>query len=394
MRFPIGSIIRALAHNDVSSVSVTDDSLLSTLSNYKQGENHECKTIPIHNLIMILTAVIIGIALSVGMSIRAIGNYFLGESSFTANSHGALSVQLPAGREYVLFLFNTSDNWAETGIMLHKGDRIKLTMSGAYNSSLGHVIANADDNTPNDSRHILTHSTDNNRIKFRVESPSNLSNGCNSGEFVISKHRDMRKCFHTIKNAGTLQLAVADTIFNDENHLRSLFEKERFTYIPPYINAKVLLPDKIFANDTISEFGYVAKAPAGGYKKMYYYDNLGQILVCAEIKHPLRGSVLNPQLALRSVDSCIRSLYSELCSPLALLCSFLAFLGLIVWITFIIGVRFLVALLIAFLITYPIFWLLTIIKSKKESKPEKNKRQSKKNKRQPKKIKGKSIKAV
>lgn len=59
------------------------------------------------------------------------------------NRCGAFVPTNSCGREYVLFMFNSADVWADSGIQLCAGDRIKISASGAFNSTVEQSVAAA-----------------------------------------------------------------------------------------------------------------------------------------------------------------------------------------------------------------------------------------------------------
>lgn len=69
-----------------------------------------------------------------------INDVLLHETRFHINEQGTIIPNKPFGGEYAFFLFNTSEIWANPGIQVNKRDRIRLSISGGFNSSIEHVL--------------------------------------------------------------------------------------------------------------------------------------------------------------------------------------------------------------------------------------------------------------
>ena len=87
------------------------------------------------------------LVVSVWYGIFFIKDVILYETEFTTNEQGAIVPKKPLGGEYVLYLFNTSDIWANPGIQVNKNDRIRISISGGFNSSVEEALDAAIENT-------------------------------------------------------------------------------------------------------------------------------------------------------------------------------------------------------------------------------------------------------
>lgn len=64
------------------------------------------------------------------------------------NGEGTMSMKQPCGQEQYLYVYNTAQSWANTGIELLKGDKVEITSSGYYYSSIADMCERAETNKP------------------------------------------------------------------------------------------------------------------------------------------------------------------------------------------------------------------------------------------------------
>ena len=62
------------------------------------------------------------------------------------NEQGAITMAQPCGSERNVFLYNTGQCWANTGIQVVRGDRVEVTASGAYYGRVADLYHCAKDN--------------------------------------------------------------------------------------------------------------------------------------------------------------------------------------------------------------------------------------------------------
>lgn len=72
----------------------------------------------------------------VSLAIFLIHDVVLYRNDIAVSRTGALMPRKACQCEQALYLFNTSQLWADTGITLNEGDRVKISVSGAFHSSL------------------------------------------------------------------------------------------------------------------------------------------------------------------------------------------------------------------------------------------------------------------
>lgn len=359
MKTDFKKVFRLIKPEDVSSMKIEEESLWSRLCFLRPRKIHfrgwSLQPTYIFRLVIVLIAIIVCSATFLFFSFKVIKEDLLEKGDFFSNEMGTIRVKLPAGREFALFLFNTSDLWADTGVELRDGDNIRLSMSGAFHPSLGHLLFDADQNNPNpEKKWVFTKDRVNDTLSrqdsilwmrqkmFYVDSSAKIGNIL----YTVSYHpfnKDSRAIFawdstagekfNKVKGCGTLQLAINDIYFKDTANLDEYvaIDSIRFnfnrsiSFYPDSKNSKKMDCLSIIAKDVMeTEYGVI---PTEFYKRMFYDDNLGQILVCLEIEHPLRGGIMNPVDAFRLQERWMSHFYSKHQWAIALLFSICAFIG-------------------------------------------------------------------
>lgn len=251
------------------------------------------------------------------------------------------------GREYCLFLFNTSELWANTGIYLNEGDRFKISVSGAFHSSVEHLRENAERNNPDttimwiggEKREELSEYLDsvyaciNYKIKcgqnacystfhrkpvepkstyklpqyekrrycvdtnayigavlYRIAPEYQLWDPDNNNETIYALSSKASKGYQKVEKPGVLTMAVNDIYFKDTAMLGHYCRDYPIRFRS---DTMLFIKDSVLYADKGSDY----------YKRMFYDDNLGQILVCLEIQHPLYWGFFDPLTPFRNLDT-------------------------------------------------------------------------------------------
>ena len=354
----IKKIIKHLTDDDISSVSYEEESLLHRLSS-------SSVTHPFYRLILIIVAIIAGIAITVTSSIGIILDGLLDGGQFTSNAEGVLRVEQPLGREYIMYLFNPSDYWADTGIELRDNDRIKINVSGAYHKCVGNMLSDAEFNNPSPKYTLLK--GDGLEFQYRIGNTKD----------TLYWNKQCGSMFKKVKGNGTLQLKINDTFLENDNALYNR-DSIRFNTIPDYLKKNNQpdgrwIPNDILIKDTIDKYDQVVPSPAGYYKTMLYNNNFGQLLVCAEIEHPLRGGHLNPLMPLRTLDIMTGSFFADNDNPalfhIACILSLLVFMLVYVpWMALILLLYFAIILVVPLCVIYLIHCRQSTIHSNTKAK--------------------------
>lgn len=313
---------------DETKVSYKTHSLFHELTGPKSSTQYLKGIFPWHPylvLILILSELLIGVIIILWGTITFIKDDLVYSPQMAVNAQNCLTIKQSAHREYSLYLFNTSDLWADTGIEISKNDRFRMSFSGAFHSSVGHLVAEASNNlsTPtvkwigsrsnqamqtDKRKYCIDSNSDIGTILYRIEPPYPQSETKGKIEKTIRAEENKKKngrnySYSKAKDVGTLQLTVNDIYFEGLENLRAYETDfpERFTtdsvgYFPDFFKTINNTFNNIYEKDT-SLFH-------DRYHRMLYDDNLGQILLCAEIEHPV--GFFNPQRAFRHLEDKIK----------------------------------------------------------------------------------------
>lgn len=317
----LNNALPKLADSDISEIRYNKDSLLESLTKDIRRPTKSWKVFflfPYSSLlrfVLLLTVAIVTLSFVLTFSFIYIKDILLFRSNLSVNNKGVFMPSKSCGREYCLFLFNSSDLWANTGICLNEGDEYKMSVSGAFHSSAGHFCIDADKNN-SDSEVIWIGGkmrkeySDNENItsKQQEKMPYCVKPKAHLGAILyriapeyqlwnpkVDNKKDsihiwkpiIGNEFNKVETSGVLTMAVNDIYFNSVEYLDNYIAK-----FPIRIDS-ILCRDSIIKRDQ----------GKGMYKKMFYDDNIGQILVCLEIQHPLPGGFFNPLSAFRNLET-------------------------------------------------------------------------------------------
>ena len=208
-------------------------------------------------LLAAICSLLVGITLVLVATITLIKDDILYQPRQSSNQQGCLRIWQGAGREYGLYLFNTSDLWADTGIELSEGDRFRISYSGDFHSSAGHLVAEAQNNTPTPTVNWSFHSkkklsdsqskkhdfcldkeTEIGTILFRIAPVRSWKDKViqiNELPYQMTddyKAKVRRHVFKKVKDSkGTLQLAINDVYFEDTSQLDTFAIKNPYRFV-------------------------------------------------------------------------------------------------------------------------------------------------------------------
>lgn len=302
------AIGRLLQSGNYGKASIEEDSLLMRIAlartRFFRWKKWSFPVYPILNLVFVIAAFIGCFALALGFSVSLVKEELAVSQSFSYNAKGAIRAQLPAGKEYVMFLFNTSELWADSGIELRKGDRIKINISGSFHPSVGDLKEDAASNNPYPEMTWIRSGTANRNI-------SQLSSSC------ISKEHPFGSFLYRIAPVSS------DSLEDKDSSIRAWDMRNAEKFHPVKHNGIL----QFCVNDICTS----------------YQDNLGQILVCAEIKHPLRSWFISPLSSFRNLKYQSASHPKLATNPLSAFLLMLLSMGTIL-VEFLLGALLLLAL--------------------------------------------------
>lgn len=347
--------------------------------------------------VLVMTALVMSVTFILHYSIVYIRDVLFYKNELEANSVGAFTPKTGIGTEYGFFLFNTAELWANTGIRISKGDEVSISMSGAFHSSFADLIHDADNNNSSPAirwigmseKDSKTHlfkkiqqwccrpkkdSTTNKasiakadlqyylynqwyqkangrygsrRGKDKPTVPDNVHFGAMlcaiAPEYFSGDPLDTQLDIHilngepfTAQSSGVLRLAVNDIYFENKDSLESYAQNNPTRY------------GQQFNADSIN-------TDVESFRTMFYHDNVGQLLACVEIQHPLKMQYLNPMTAYRMLDEAVREFADESFpnNIVPLGNCILRFLGFVLWIMLICAVW----TIVAFAIITTVYWI-------------------------------------
>ena len=261
--------------------------------------------------------------------IRYINDVILFENQLIINNQGAFNPKKSMNCEYALYLFNTAELWANSGIQVNAKDKIRINFSGAYNSWVEGTIWASDNNRElefswvSSSDIIKTDTTlagkycvsrgspnfgfgspmyaivsesgslQSDPLQLSIKHNKQLDslrkkdikhkNDSIWGDIVLWKRID--NCdFHSAGKTGNLYFAVNDMFFQNDEEIQNY-----------YSDPSTTKPDGTLY--TQKEIDSIKGKP-----KHCYNDNLGQLLVSIEIQRHVPYQFWRPSMAYRFFD--------------------------------------------------------------------------------------------
>lgn len=92
-------------------------------------------------LIIVISLIIVLVFLGISIIALVVKSYYP-YKTVNSNEYGATIIE-NEDNEVIYWLFNTADLWASSGIHVKKGDVISVRASGAFNSSIHHLVEDA-----------------------------------------------------------------------------------------------------------------------------------------------------------------------------------------------------------------------------------------------------------
>lgn len=300
---------------DNDRIIIDEDSIVRTITGYKNSR-------PLLGFITLTLAILMCISLIVRYTVSYIEENLLYENTAVSTTEGALIHHQSLGRDYVLYMFNTASPWANTGIKLYKGDQIKnIGISGGFHSSVGHLISDTEGNNSKPSERLRSFEKKNSEKILTTDDEGKK-------EFLVAPTLPIGSAIYRVGNSNTLSLlnkkgewenikidkdGILYLSVNDVNgnKLESYAEKFEERFVKGYNDTlKNLYFPKVFdVNNKLdsTERRIILDAYNKRYidiRDLFYADNIGQVMFCAEIVHPL--SWCSEKLAFRYIDSKLR----------------------------------------------------------------------------------------
>lgn len=143
----IEDIIRRVVKEKRSgNIVVDDDSLLTELAKIEDTRNGrwwQIRHVGGFGFIVVCTSIIAMLVFLIHTALFYINDVIMFQNELRVNRYGTFVPRKSCNCEYAMFMFNTSDLWANTGIQLCRGDMMKISVSGAFHRSIVDVKDNA-----------------------------------------------------------------------------------------------------------------------------------------------------------------------------------------------------------------------------------------------------------
>ncbi|MEG1622128.1 MAG: hypothetical protein RR330_02015 [Alistipes sp.] len=305
-------IKEALLRETKSSIEIEDSGFLLELLD-PRGDAKYVKRRMFNFLLLAVTIILCLVAVICSFTFF-LNDILLFQNKPKMNYAGAIIPQRSCSREYVLFLFNSADRWAETGIQLQEGDRIKVSASGCFNSDVTAVAHCVKRNERLKHRWVSTTSRDKAGIAQCLYADAsahfgsvlyqiNGEMGCDNDTLTHKIHQidsSSAQHFTKIKENGMLYFSVNDIYLSDTIILYYEALNRRLLHCDSLDSAALTRyntaqtdPDQVVRLFYHNNNGavYVAGKQFREYFKenrdAWFNDNIGEILMCVEIERAL-----------------------------------------------------------------------------------------------------------
>ncbi len=297
-------------------------------------------------LVMVIASLIIAATFLLSYSFVYLKDVVFFRNEISTNNVGALNPKKSLGREYGIFLFNPAELWADSGIRLSKKDRFRISVSGAFHSSFKDLVDDAESNEvkpeirwigqksrsssqasqinkkvwgiyqkhiyPVLSRNLQDRNGEDpyfGALLYTVAPEYTLDNPLDTNytrHVRVWKEKDAKRFRKVESPGGILRLAVNDIYFESKGALCKYAEEihhQRF--------AKGCANEKLHRRCTgrCAEKDFfpcrIYSRDPEHFHTMFYDDNVGQLLICVEVQHPLRWGWLNPIGAYRDFENTV-----------------------------------------------------------------------------------------
>lgn len=101
---------------------------------------------PRFNFVLFVGFIISYLVIALYVLIFFLKSVLLFNPDSSVNEHGAIVIPQPCSIEHYVYLFNTAECWANTGIKVLEGDEVKIAASGSFYSSISQMYKSATNN--------------------------------------------------------------------------------------------------------------------------------------------------------------------------------------------------------------------------------------------------------
>jgi hypothetical protein len=298
-----------------STIKIDESHFFSVL--IEKGNNKK-----MWNFVCLFIAVIVCVTILITSFVFFINDVLLFQNNSKLNQMGAIISERSCKRETTIFLFGSAQRWANTGIQLQKGDEIKISYSGGFNSDIVGLkeaaetndtlrykwISFSNDTTPTDSltrKRLLYNDEKDARfgsLLYVIAGEMGVADEIDTDIYQVEQNKAA-----SVKQNGVLYLAVNDIYLTDT--VIRLYEKDNKRLIPIDSSITKTTFDKykdsidLFYKYTDTLYIIAGKSFIDYFSKnreLFYQDNLGEVLVVVDIKRHINAinlfqwATLNP----------------------------------------------------------------------------------------------------
>ena len=144
----INSALEWLTENDRSGKLVVDDkSFFETLAeDNKSDYSNKASSIgkwysnKRMHFVLLMSSIVLMLGSFVYYTVAFLNDVILFKTEIHVNGQGALNPKKALNCEYAVYLFNTSEAWANTGVRINEGDEFRINISGGANTSITETL--------------------------------------------------------------------------------------------------------------------------------------------------------------------------------------------------------------------------------------------------------------
>ena len=286
----------------VNTVYILCQALLRLIT----GKKFHLATSRRFNVVICFSMLVTCLILVIYMMVFLVKDVILFPMDSYTNMYGTLVMTQPCAVEKYVRVLSSNECWCETGIVLAKGDDVKITYSGNFYGEVADYKDAADENRKPmyfDSDHNLEPASESSirlcmygfngeadarfgSLLYQIKSETSKPVYRNEGETqkIIQIVPKTINSF-TVDEPGTMILSVNDIYIHDENFLKTVIEQEQH-YFQNLADTSVYIKNR----------------------EMLFADNLGEYLVNVEV---CRNSISNGRLLFGPMMKTYRWLYID-----------------------------------------------------------------------------------
>lgn len=169
-RFPLTSFLIACCKWVVSAIIWFFYYSARSIRRIFAGDDKDLSTSPRFNFVVFVSVITFYIVALIAIIVFFLKSVLLFKPNSGMNEQGAIMIPQSCGREHYMYLFNTADCWANTGIKVLEGDEIIVTASGSFYSDIDNLYKCAKSNAQPAFSRSLIGSNRRNDISSKLDS--------------------------------------------------------------------------------------------------------------------------------------------------------------------------------------------------------------------------------